>query len=118
MKNGRRFLATLGIICGIITILFGFHVLAADYGGWKDMTIQFGADFYTESYQATAQSANNILHMAKILRNGFSYLLMSLGAFEALYFGCLSSRVSNASKTVGCESPALEIHGNKAEESE
>lgn len=90
MKKANQILAVLGVICGITTIIFGSKVLKADYGAWQDMAVWFGADFYTESYQAIARAANNVLEMTKILRSGFAYLLMSVGAFEVLYFGNLT----------------------------
>lgn len=100
MKKANQILAVLGVICGITTIIFGSTVLKADYGAWQDMAVWFGADFYTESYQAIARAANNVLEMTKILRSGFAYLLMSVGAFETLYFGNLVLKEFDFSKSV------------------
>lgn len=100
MKRAKQILAALGIICGITTIIFGIKILNADYGAWQDMAVWFGGDFYTESYQAIARAANNVLEMTKILRSGFAYMLMSLGALETLYFGDLSLKVFGYSASV------------------
>lgn len=89
MKTGKKILSIVGIILGIVVIYLGFSVKDADYGSWQTMSVSFGADFYTYSYEAAAQAANNVLALAKIARSGIAYLLMAVGAFEALYFGCV-----------------------------
>ena len=89
-KKVRKVLAILGILCGVATIIIGAKLTGENCGRWQDTSISFGADFYTYSYEASAQAACNVLYMARILRSGLSYLLMTLGAFEALYFGNLT----------------------------
>ena len=89
-KHAQKIITILGILCGIATVIVGVILLKADYGSWQETTVSFGGDFYTYSYKATARAANNVLYMAKILRSGLSCLLMTMGAFEALYFGNLT----------------------------
>lgn len=111
MKRMNKVLAIAGIVCGIATIIIGVTLLKADCGSWQETGVSFGADFYTYSYKASARAANNVQDLAKILRSGLSYLLMTLGAFEALYFGNMTLKAFESAVPAAVpqeETPALD----------
>lgn len=112
----KKALAVAGIICGIVAIILGCTILNADCGIWQDTTVSFGADFYTYSYKATARAANNVMDMANILRSGFAYLLMTLGTFEALYFGNLAIKAFEALEAENTTSPESSIFETRESE--
>ena len=64
MKKGNGW-SVLGILAGIIIIIFGIVVL--------NKKIKFGGDFYTEIYQ--------------LVRLGFGFLLISIGMTDIIMFG-------------------------------
>lgn len=109
MKRMKQVLAFIGVVCGLATIVIGFNLLNADYGAWQSMTVSFGADFYTYSYEATARAANNVLEMAKILRSGFAYLLMALGALGSLYFGIVAIKTPESTTSASALPPETPV---------
>lgn len=87
MGIAKKCWSALGILAGAVTMYYGAGIRELGYGVWQDMTVSFGADFYTYSYEAAARAANNVQALAKIVQNGFSVLIMALGGLEILYFG-------------------------------
>lgn len=87
MGIAKKCWSALGILAGAVTMYYGAGIRELGYGVWQDMTVAFGADFYTYSYEAAARAANNVQALAKIVQNGFSVLIMALGGLEILYFG-------------------------------
>lgn len=113
MKIAKKWWPALGILTGAITMCYGAGIGNLDYGVWQDMTVAFGADFYTYSYEAAARAANNVQALAKIVQNGFSVLIIALGALEIMYFGCrLLQELAQDPK------PAAEIMQDKEEKEE
>ena len=82
----------IGVACGIAIIIFGILMLQADKGRLIDQTLKFGADFYTESYYATATSANNVKHLYDLISNGIGYLLLAIGLTNVCLFGAKIER--------------------------
>lgn len=69
------------VICGIIMIIF------PDVSGVWIKSYSFGADFYTEIYNATSKVADSNINAAKALVRGLGCVTASIGAFMAVYFG-------------------------------
>ena len=110
MGIAKKCWSALGILAGTIIMYYGAGIRNLGYGVWQDMTVAFGGDFYTYSYEAAARAANNVQALAKIVQNGFSVLIMALGGLEILYFGYrLLSEFSQA------PTPASEIMQTKEE---
>ena len=72
----------VGMICGAIMVVGGLAVVFG-INSHVDTAIEFGADFYTESYQATALAVEAIVTLTKVCGG----ILAGLGAFIACYFG-------------------------------
>ena len=113
MGIAKKCWSALGILAGTIIMYYGAGIRNLGYGVWQDMTVAFGGDFYTYSYEAAARAANNVQALAKIVQNGFSDLIMALGGLGILYFGYrLLSEFSQA------PTPASEIMQTKEEKEE
>lgn len=69
MEAGKKPSRTLYYVPGIIVICMGLVILTAEVPSEE---IRFGADFYTESYQAIAA-------VARILKNAIGTLIIALG---------------------------------------
>jgi len=69
-----------GIIIGIVTVVFGSGI----YGGstWTS-DAAFGADFYTEIYEAVQNAANNVERLIYLLTE-FRYAVIAIGALIIL----------------------------------
>ena len=72
----------IGMICGAIMVIAGLAVVFG-VNSHVDTTMRFGADFYTESYQATALAVEAVVTLTKVCGG----ILAGLGAFTACYFG-------------------------------
>ena len=72
----------IGMACGAVMVVAGLIVIFG-VNSHVDTTIKFGADFYTESYQATALAVDAIVTLTKVCGG----ILAGLGAFTACYFG-------------------------------
>ncbi len=83
----------IGIAIGIITIIVGIVFIL----NFKDETFysyfsfmdkaEFGTDFYTYSYRASAFTANAMAAMYEMLSTCFGWLFVLFGCFEVAYFG-------------------------------
>ena len=118
----NRFFPIFGMIVGIGMIIAGIAIQDLSIGIWVN-SLQFGADFYTESHHATAAAATNVHHLCEILRASFTALLCLGGLFDICYFGCkLTEKKADAPKmpTVIYSAPAApsESTNNTAESSE
>ncbi|MGN1305975.1 MAG: hypothetical protein ACI4YB_13190 [Oscillospiraceae bacterium] len=69
------------VICGIIMII------SPDVSGVWIKSYSFGADFYTEIYNATSKVADSNINAAKAIVRGLGCATASIGAFMAVYFG-------------------------------
>ncbi len=69
------------VICGIIMIIF------PDVSGVWIKSYSFGADFYTEIYNATSKVADSNINAAKAIVRGLGCVTASIGAFMTVYFG-------------------------------
>lgn len=84
----------LGMISGILSILFGFITMAQDTGSWEPSN-SYGGDAYTGIQNAAAQAANNIQDLAEIVKTGLGLLLIALGLIAIFYFVTKMNTLSN-----------------------
>ena len=88
----------LGVITGALSIVFGIVVIVLSrfHGNtyYSDATITFGADYYTESYQAMAKTANAVSsntealnHLLTVTGLGIGFLLIIIGLIAISKFG-------------------------------
>ena len=111
----KKKFAYIGIVFGIITIILGITLFGAHCGVWQDTSTSFGGDFYTYSYRASARAADNVFDLAKAVTRCFAYLLISLGAFQSIFFACLiakdkdSASVAEPVEVVSEEVPSISI---------
>lgn len=88
----------LGVITGALSIVFGIVVIVLSrfHGNtyYSDATITFGADYYTESYQAMAKTVNAVSsntealnHLLTVTGLGFGFLLIIIGLIAICKFG-------------------------------
>ncbi len=84
-----------GIVFGIIIVVFGIFVMMQNPGSNNMVSTSFGADFYTYSYKATHEAAENIYYLSHIVRIGISLLLISIGITDICAFGVAMSNDSN-----------------------
>ena len=68
----------IGIVIGTISIIEGIVVRAMDYGSYEYGEI-YGGDAYTGIQNASAQSANNVYYLSRIVQQGFCALLIVIG---------------------------------------
>lgn len=85
-NNLSTIFSLIGIIAGIITIIFGF--VAKDSRWFTTVSdAEFGADFYTYSYRGIAAVTTNTYNIGHLIQNCFCYLLISMGLFDIAFFG-------------------------------
>ena len=90
------------VVVGILAIILAVVCFSMDVGN-TSLGYSYGGDAYTGIQNATAQTANNILYLAKISRFGFGSVLLVLG----LGMIAAGSRASedNADKIITPEDP-------------
>lgn len=101
MERKRAFWNYIGIGIGVIAVVVGLIFLL----GFKDKAFlgvyswlgisEFGGDFYTYSYRASAFAANAVAGVYEMLSMCFGCLFILIGAFDICFFG---SRISAKSK--------------------
>ena len=75
----------IGIISGIISVIFGIITLGMDTGSWESSS-SYGGDAYTGIQNAAAQTANNVQDLAEIVAAGIGFLLIAMGLIAVSYF--------------------------------
>ena len=92
--NGKT-ACVLGMISGILSVLFGIITLCLDKGSFEG-SYSYGGDAYTGIQNAAAQAANNIQDLARIVSFGLGFLLISFGIFMICYFVIKMGKLSNS----------------------
>ena len=83
----KKIFCILGIICGLVICILGFVITDEFYGYDPDIYNRYGADFYTDIYQATASAAVNVDRLGEMISAAFCYLLLAIGLTDICYFG-------------------------------
>lgn len=90
-EKGKRKISIwslVGMGLGIVIIFFGImNIIDMPVSSLKPEHMQFGADFYTESYKAIRYAAMNIGSAAEAIVRGLGYVTTSIGIFMTVYFG-------------------------------
>ncbi len=84
-NSGVKPFCIVGILSGILSIIFGIITLKKDAGSYVSSQ-SYGGDAYTGIQNASAKSANNIQDLAEILKFGLGGLLIVLGIAICCYF--------------------------------
>ena len=66
------------IVVGILAIILAIVCFSKDVGN-TSLGYSYGGDAYTGIQNAAAQTANNVLYLTRIVRFGFSSVLLVLG---------------------------------------
>lgn len=124
MPAGMKQSKVMYYLPGIIVICIGFYVLTIET---PDTTIRFGADFYTETYQAIAE----IAHLIKVVTGSLLIALgiisvgkgaadagrcdLMLGRLDALEKAIAESAKNNKVSSESSELPAVDLAPTPAE---
>ena len=102
MTRGMTKRAPFLIVVGILAVILAIVCFSMDVGN-TSLAYSYGGDAYTGIQNAAAQTANNVLYLAKIARFGFSSVLLVLG-LGMIATGSRAS-VDNADKSIVHEDP-------------
>jgi len=91
--NKEKAFSALGIISGIISIIFSIIVFCMDNGSWEN-SLQYGGDAYTGIQNAAAQTANNIQALCDIFKIAFGAVLLVGGIVLICVFGLKMVKLS------------------------
>lgn len=98
----KRVICVVGVIVGIAIIIGGF-VISKYFNGMLSSgpvtPTTFGADYYTEQYEATTDILWDIYNVFMVTRFGISLMLFSFGAFDICYFLAKFCDTFNAKST-------------------
>lgn len=82
----KKVFSILGMCAGIIVTLLGVNIYNDEvYKYLPDYS--FGADFYTEMYSITRDTATTVISMANTLNRALAILVISVGIVSFCYFG-------------------------------
>jgi len=115
----KKVFSIIGICMGILTVIFGSIMLAADIYDNHCSTAgsyAFGADFYTEEYRATAKAANNLYNVSRGIENIYrssGFLVILFGGVVISYFGCI---YADTKKTIPAVAQAVNNPGNRVDD--
>lgn len=109
MKHDKltRIISLIGIVAGLLVIIFGIIVMSSYSGSWSSTTTSFGADFYTYSYQATARAGNNVRELGEMMQQAFGFILIAMGLFDCCYFGLKFAAVAAKTPEAAPEAPSI-----------
>ena len=94
----KKMFRTVGMILGIVVVVLGLYLafgFGESYHGSSTYSYSFGADYYTEQYQATENAADNILALGEYIDSLVSFglkvtglIIAAFGGIITCYFGC------------------------------
>lgn len=94
----KKVFSLIGIVIGIAIIIFGIRLASINiygYSGSYTSSYTFGADYYTEQYAATRNTANNLDNFAEYAERVVEKTMPCIGVIVALFgaavscfFGC------------------------------
>lgn len=76
----------IGVAAGIISVVLSFIVFGMNTGVYE-LAAKYGGDAYTGIQNASAQTANNIIYLSKILQQGLGGILLVGGLALIACFG-------------------------------
>lgn len=88
----KRVFSIIGVIIGILMIVLGLklygNINAISYNGSLTSGYTFGADYYTEQYAATKNTADNVNALGSYVENSIKATGSTVGLFISL-LGCV-----------------------------
>lgn len=113
----KKVFSIIGICFGIMIMIFGLLSLGGNYSsGTVNSNHRFGADFYTEEYDATATAANNthsVVRALEDIKGEFNLFTICFGGVITCYFFCVLSDTMKKGMNV---TQTVNEPGNKIEE--
>ena len=85
LSKGSTFFPIGGIISGILSVIFGIIMFGKNVG-YYEVSSSYGGDAYTGIQNAAAQTANNVMALSEITKNGFAFFLIAVGLIAIFYF--------------------------------
>ena len=83
--DSKKIISLVGGIIGIVFVVLGFMVYQSElYCNIESYA--FGADFYTEVYNAARLTPLSIVNAANAITEALGILIMAIGALSACYF--------------------------------
>ncbi len=82
----KKIFCIVGIIVGVVMIIMGFsvHGIQDVPNYYTPEAFSFGADYYTDQYEATRDTALNVAYLGYDIQDYFNYGIATLGKFFAL----------------------------------
>lgn len=106
----KKKFSIFGIFLGLVVAFIGLCLILGfkeNYHGSTTLSYSFGADFYTEEYNATENAANNIEELGyyfenviKFVLKVMGFLVIALGGVIICYFSCKLAEVNNNSTPI------------------
>ena len=100
----KKVFSIIGICFGIMIMIFGVLSSTGHYSrSTVNDNIRFGADFYTEEYEATATVANNtysVVNALESLKVAFGQINIGFGGAITCYFFCVYADAKNVAREV------------------
>ena len=93
----KKVFSIIGIVVGTIIIIMGVVLYDMKAGDSNISRAEFGADYYTYSYNAARTTAENVYALSIIVQYGISFLLIGIGATSICFFGC---QLADATKKI------------------
>ena len=90
----KKMFRAVGMILGIVVVVLGLYLafgFGESYHGSSTYSYSFGADYYTEQYQATENAADNILAIGEYIDSLVSFVLKAAGLIIAAFGGIITS---------------------------
>ncbi len=102
--TAKRVFSVIGMIIGCVMVLFGVFDLSPHFIGETRSTLtEFGADFYTDVYQASAAAANNLDDIGELMN-----MILALSGFVVIcHFGCKLGETFSAQGTSSVQATAV-----------
>ncbi len=82
----KKIFCIVGIIVGVVMIIMGFsvHGIQDVPNYYTPEAFSFGADYYTDQYEATRDTALNVAYLGYDIQDYFNYGIATLGKFFAM----------------------------------
>ena len=115
----KKVFSIIGICFGIMIMIHGVLSSTGHYSrSTVDDNIRFGADFYTEEYEATATVANNtysVVNALESLKGSFGQINIGFGGAITCYFFCV---YADTKKTIPAVAQVVNKTANVTKEDE
>ncbi len=106
--TAKRVFSVIGMIIGCVMVFYGVFDKTPNFNGeTKSSYTAFGADFYTEVYQASATAANNLDDIGHLMCDLINMTLVFSGLVVICHFGCKLGETFSAQGTSSVQATAV-----------